>query len=93
MYSLLSKLDESICNIIIIIHQKNVVLRSESKIKYTQKVALGSYNHIFTHKCKKAKSKPFQSLLNHHVISIEFIICCIQSLKFFNVLKVGQKYF
>jgi hypothetical protein len=35
-------------------------------IKYIIKVAMSSYNHIFTHKRKKVESKPFQSLLNHH---------------------------
>jgi hypothetical protein len=38
----------------------------ESMIKYTTKVAMSSYSHIFTNKCKKVKSKPFQSLLDHH---------------------------
>ncbi len=38
----------------------------ESMIKYTQKVALSSCSHVFTHKCKKVESKLFQSLLNHH---------------------------
>jgi len=42
VYSLLSKLDESICKIIIIIDQKIVVLWGESTIKYTQKMAQGS---------------------------------------------------
>jgi hypothetical protein len=35
-------------------------------IKYKIKVAMSSYNHIFTHKRKKVESKPFQSLSNHH---------------------------
>jgi hypothetical protein len=35
-------------------------------IKYTQKMVLGSYSHIFIHKFKKVESEPFQSLLNHH---------------------------
>jgi len=35
-------------------------------IKYPTKVDMSSCNHIFTHKCKKVDSKPFQSLLNHH---------------------------
>jgi hypothetical protein len=38
----------------------------ESMIKYTTKVAISNYGHIFTHKCKKVKPKPFRSLLNHH---------------------------
>jgi hypothetical protein len=32
---------------------------SESMIKYTTKVAMSGYKHIFTHKCKKVESKPF----------------------------------
>jgi hypothetical protein len=35
-------------------------------IKYILKVTMSSYNHIFTHKCKKVETKPFQSLLNYH---------------------------
>jgi hypothetical protein len=35
-------------------------------IKYTTKVVMSSYNHIFARKCKKVESKPFQSLSNHH---------------------------
>jgi hypothetical protein len=31
-----------------------------------------------------------QTIMVHN---IEFIVCCVQSLKFFNVLIVGQKYF
>jgi len=38
----------------------------ENMIKYTTKVVMNSYNHIFTHKCKKVELKPFQSLSNHH---------------------------
>jgi hypothetical protein len=62
-------------------------------IKYTTKITMSSYNHIFIHKYKKVKSKPFQSLLNIMGHDIEFIVCCIQSLEKFSVLKVGQKYF
>ncbi len=62
-------------------------------ITYTTKVTMSSYNHIFTHKCKKVESKPFQSFLNHHGAQFEFILCCIQSLEKFSILKVGQKYF
>ncbi len=32
----------------------------EIMIKYTTKVAMSSCSHIFTHKCKKVESKPFQ---------------------------------
>jgi hypothetical protein len=35
-------------------------------IKYPTKVDMSSCNHIFTHKCKKVESKPFQLLSNHH---------------------------
>jgi hypothetical protein len=38
----------------------------DNMIKYTTKVAMSIYSHIFTHKCKKVESKPFQSLSNHH---------------------------
>jgi hypothetical protein len=61
-------------------------VRGESIIKYTQKVI-----QEITHKCKKVESKPFQSLSNHHGVKfVEFIVCCIKSLKNFSVLKVGQ---
>ncbi len=42
---------------------------------------LSSGSHIFTHKC------------NDGLTMIEFILCCIQSLEIFNVLKVSQKIF
>jgi hypothetical protein len=38
----------------------------ESMIKYIANIVMSSYNHIFTHKCKKVKLKPFQSLSSHH---------------------------
>jgi hypothetical protein len=62
-------------------------------IKYTTKVAMSSCSHIFTHKCKKVESNPFQHCQTIMVHNTEFVICCIQSLENFNVLKVGQKYF
>jgi hypothetical protein len=70
-----------------------IMALGENMIKYTTKVTTSYYSHIFTHKCKKIDLKPFQSLLNHHGANIEFIVCCIQSLKKFSVLKIGQKYF
>jgi hypothetical protein len=39
---------------------------SESMISYTTKVVMNNCSHIFIHKCKKVKMKPFQSLSNHH---------------------------
>jgi hypothetical protein len=38
----------------------------EHMIKYTTKVVMSSYSHIFIHKCKKIESNLFQSLSNHH---------------------------
>jgi hypothetical protein len=35
-------------------------------IEYTIEIAMSNYSRIFTHKCKKVESKPFQSLSNHH---------------------------
>jgi hypothetical protein len=52
-----------------------------------------SYSHIFTRKCKKVESKPFQSLSNHH--GAKYWVYSVLYIKFenFSVLKVCQKYF
>jgi hypothetical protein len=42
-----------------------------------------SCNHIFT----------LNETFSIKMLNIEFIICCIQNFKNFNVLKVVQKYF
>ncbi len=50
-------------------------------------------SHIFTHKCKKVESKPFNHCQSIIMLNIEFIMCCIQSLRNFSVLTISQKYF
>jgi len=61
---------------------------------------MNSCNHIFTHECKKVELKPLnhcQTIMMHNIEfmmhNIEFIVGCIQSLRNFSVLKVGQNYF
>jgi hypothetical protein len=62
VYSLLSKLNESICKIIIKTYQKIVLLWGESTIKYTQKVALSSCSHIFT-QMQESKIETFSIII------------------------------
>jgi hypothetical protein len=54
-------------------------------IKYTTKIGMSSYSHIFTHKCKKVNRNLFNRCQTIMVHNIEFIICCIQHLKNFSV--------
>jgi hypothetical protein len=65
----------------------------DNMIKYTTKVAMSIYSHIFTHKCKKVESKPFQSLSNHHGTQYWIYSIYVQRLENLSVLKIGQKYF
>jgi hypothetical protein len=58
-------------------------------IKYTTKVVMSSCNHIFTHKCKKIESKPFQSLSNHHCA--QYVIYSMLYIKFGKLLCTKSK--
>jgi len=66
----------------------------ENTINYTQKIIIIHAN-IFLHiNSRKLYS---QNIFNHYqtimLLNSGFIICCIQSLRDFRIIKVSEKYF